>query len=189
MSRWGGCAVLGLWLAMGCSLGGEAVRAAEPHLEEFSALRVRALPLAQMRRELQQQQSLFEAFESHGPAPAGLEAELRELEEGRISLSQANIDRAQEEFKQRFEAIFAASAEVLHAQLVFIDEGESSTYLYPEHVPSPVTGRWHGLRQQRTFCALADCNVDGQSVPCVVLQLRPYPHPGSAGLTVAFARD
>lgn len=142
-----------------------------------------------MHRHLQQQQTLFEAFESHGPAPAGLEAELKELQEGRISLRQTNIDRAQEEFRRRFEEIFATSKGVLQAQLVFFHERRSSTYLYPEDTPFPVAGRWHGLRQPRTFCALADCNMDGQSAPCVVLQLRPYEHPGSAGLTVAFARE
>lgn len=193
MGRWRGWGLLGLWLGLvplgGCSVGSESVRAAEPHVEEFYALRVRAMPLAQMRRDLQKQQSLFEAFENRGPAPAGLEADLRELEEGRVSLSQESLDRAEQELQQRFEAIFSSSADVLQAQLLFIDEDASSTYLYPQDAPFPVTRRWHGLRQQRTFSALAECSVDGRIVPCVVLQLRPRPHPGNVGLTVAFAME
>ena len=53
----------------------------------------------------------------------------------------------------------------------------------------PVSAGWKGLRPQRTFAAVADCKVGENSIPCVMIQLRPRPHSGSAGLTVAFRRD
>jgi hypothetical protein len=106
-----------------------------------------------------------------------------------VELEAADIDRGEQLFATMLAGAFTEDPEILQGEIVFLESnGEVSRFPHPEDSELPAGVKWHGLRQQRTFSALARCVTEDGSTPCVLIQLRPREYAGSAGLTVAFRR-
>ena len=184
----------GLLLALGlltsCTQRAEAVRAARPHLEAFAELRERALRLLELRSDIERKKLLFEAANGGEDAlPDNLKPVLEQMRAQNVELSEAQLEEGEALFSRMLDTAFADQPDVLQAEIAFLErDGSVSTFRYPRAGELPAGVRWFGLREQRTFSAVADCFSDDGSTPCVLLQRRPRDYAGSAGLTVAFRR-
>ena len=187
---------LAVWLlccalvSTGCTNKREAVRAAGPHLESFSRLRLRALELLELRSDVERKKLLLHAVEHpEDPVPENLEPVLEQMQNQHIELTATDIENGERVFRKMLRTAFMDDPEILQGEIVFLEgNGEVSRFPYPEDAELPAGVEWHGLRQQRTFAGLSRCLTDDGSQPCVLVQLRPREYPGSAGLTVAFRR-
>lgn len=181
------CCVL---VSFGCTDKREAVRAAEPHLESFSKLRLRALELLELRADIERKKLLLYALEHpEEPVPDNLEPVLERMKTQHIELDRAEIERGEQIFAQMLGTAFLDDPAILQAEIVFLESnGEVSRFAHPADAELPAGVQWYGLRQQRTFAGVARCLLVEGSEPCVLVQLRPRDYPGSAGLTVAFRR-
>ncbi len=122
--------------------------------------------------------------------PPNLKAVFERMREEHITLTAKEVEVGEASFWRMLEVAFSENESILQGEIVFIERDESTTvFRYPRKREVPAGLRWRGLRQPRTFCALADCLVDDGSEPCVLVQLRPRDHAGSAGLTVGFKRE
>jgi len=177
-------------VTLGCTGKREAVRAAQPHLESFSKLRLRALELLELRSDIERKKLLLQAVEHPDePLPENLQPVFEQMQDQHIELEAADIERGEQLFSTMLRTAFADDPEILQGEIVLLeDNGEVSRFSHPSDSKVPAGVDWHGLRQQRTFAGLARCVTEGGSEPCVVIQLRPRDYPGSAGLTVAFRR-
>jgi hypothetical protein len=180
------CALLG----SACTAKREAVQAAEPHLDSFSTLRLRALELLEFRSDLERKKLLLHAIEHpDDPVPDNLEPVLQQMRDQRATIEADEVEERERVFHSMLRAAFLDDPAILQAEIVFLESnGQVSRFPYPEDAELPVGVRWHGLRQQRTFAGLDRCLTETGSEPCVLIQLRPREYPGSAGLTVAFRR-
>ena len=174
----------------GCTDKGETVRAAQPHLESFSALRLRALELLELRSDIERRKLLVHAEENPDePLPENLEPVIEQMKAQGIELTAEDVARREALFWRMLDAAFSDDPNVLQAEIVFREtDGQVSTFRHPRSRELPAGVKWFGLREPRTFAGLATCVDDRGSTPCVLLQLRPRDYSGSAGLTVAFRR-
>jgi hypothetical protein len=181
------CCIL---MLSGCTGKREAVRAAQPHLESFSKLRLRALELLELRADIERKRLLLHAVENpEDPVPDNLQPVLEQMRSQNVDLEAEDIEHGEQLFAQMLQTAFLDDPEVLQAEIVFVEgNGEVSRFPHPEDSELPAGVQWYGLRQQRTFAGLARCLGDDGSEPCVLIQLRSREYPGSAGLTVAFRR-
>jgi|GEM_PF-4074025 len=62
MRRSFGWILLSAWLLAGCTGRAEAVRAAQPYIEDFGELRLKALSLLELRSDVQRQRLLAQAM-------------------------------------------------------------------------------------------------------------------------------
>ena len=185
-----GWLLLGACLLGSCTGRGEAVRAAQPHLEGFGELRVRALELLELRAGVERNKLLFTASQGEPEsAPENLQPVLEQMRAENVEITEADLERGEASFWRMLDRAFSENPDVLQAEIVFLEkDGTISRFGHPREREVPAGVRWHGLRQQRTFAGLASCVTDDGSEPCVLVQLRPRDYSGSAGLTVAFRR-
>jgi hypothetical protein len=180
--------LLGVCVWAGCK--GEAVRAAQPHMESFSKLRIRALDLLELRADVERKKLLVKATENpEEPIPDNLEPVIEQMKAQNIELSAQDVAQREALFWQMLDAAFSDDPNILQAEILFLEkDGTVSSFRYPRSAELPAGVKWFGLRQQRTFAGLASCVNDESSEPCVLVQLRPRDYAGSAGLTVAYRR-
>ena len=191
-----GCVLVSAWLLLlqailgGCTGRAEAVRAAQPYVEHFGELRSRALKLLELRTDVARKRLLVSAVNGdEGALPESMKPLLERLRTSGTVISEEQLDHGEEMFWRMFDLAFSQNPNVLQAEILFIErDGSVSSLRYPRERDVPVGVNWHGLRQHRTFAGLTNCRTDEGSEPCVMLQLRPRGHPGSAGLTVAYRR-
>ncbi|MGB5349145.1 MAG: hypothetical protein WBN10_06060, partial [Polyangiales bacterium] len=191
-----GCVLVSAWLLLlqallgGCTGRVEAVRAAQPYVEHFGELRSRALKLLELRTDVARKRLLVSAVNGDEEAlPESMKPLLERLRASGTVISEEQLDHGEEMFWRMFDLAFSQNPNVLQAEILFIErDGSVSSLRYPRERDVPVGVNWHGLRQHRTFAGLTTCRTDEGSEPCVMLQLRPRGHPGSAGLTVAYRR-
>ena len=179
---------MGACLIAGCTAKGEAVRAAQPHIDTFDELRVRALDLLELRADVERKKLLFKAAQGDEESlPENLQPVFEQMRAERVELTEAQLEQGEAIFWRMLDRAFSESPDVLQGEIVFLEkDGSVSSFRYPRERELPAGVRWFGLRQQRTFAGLASCVTDGGSEPCVLVQLRPRDYSGSAGLTVAF---
>ena len=191
MRRGLACVLLGASLIGGCSGKSSCTSAATPYLDEFEELRRRALSLLELRTGVERRRLLLRALEGDEESlPPNLKPVFERMRQERVTLTVKEVAEGEASFWRMLDFAFSESENVLQGEIVFIEKDESTTvFRYPRKREVPAGLRWHGLRQHRTFCAVADCLVDDGIEPCVLIQLRPRDYPGSAGLTVGFKRN
>ena len=191
MRRGLACVLLGASLLAGCSGKSNCANAAAPYLDDFGKLKLRALSLLELRTDVERRRLLARALEGDEESlPPNLKAVFERMREEHITLTAKEVEEGEASFWRMLEVAFSDNESILQGEIVFIERDESTTvFRYPRKREVPAGLRWRGLRQPRTFCALADCLVDDGSEPCVLVQLRPRDHAGSAGLTVGFKRE
>jgi hypothetical protein len=174
----------------GCTDRNEAVRAAQPHLERFGGLRVRALELLELRSGIERNKLLVQAARgAEGELPENLRPVFEQMRAERVELTEDQLKRDEALFWTVLDRTFSEAPDVVMAEILFLEgDGSVSSFRSPRELELPAGVRWHGLREQRTFAGLARCVTVEGSEPCVLVQLRPRDYPGSAGLTVAFRR-
>ncbi|MDH3655858.1 MAG: hypothetical protein OEN21_16465 [Myxococcales bacterium] len=174
----------------GCTGRAEAVRAAQPYVENFGELRSRALKLLELRTDVARKRLLVGAVNGDEESlPDNMKPLLERFRASGNVISEEQLEQGEAMFWRMFDFAFSKDPNVLQAELLFIErDGSVSSLRYPRERDVPVGVNWHGLRQNRTFAGLTNCVTDDGSEPCVMLQLRPRDHPGSAGLTVAYRR-
>lgn len=185
-----------LWLLLvlsvsaGCTDKAEAVRAAQPHLEAFGELRMRALELLELRADVERKTLLFRAAQGEeGVLPENLRSAYERMQAERVELTEAQLEEGEALFWTMLDRAFVEEPDVLQAEIVLIDkDGAISTFRSPRGREIPAGVQWHGLREQRTFAGLGTCLTNDGSEPCVLVQRRARDYAGSAGLTVAFRR-
>lgn len=179
-----------LALAGGCTGRAEAVRAAQPYLENFGELRSRTMKLLELRIDVQRQRLLAAAMNGDEESlPKRLRPHLARLRETGTVITEEKLEQGEAIFWRMFDFTFSENSNVLQAEVLFIEEDGSVTSLrHPRASQLPVGVKWYGLRQDRTFAGLTDCTTEEGSEPCVIVQLRPREYPGNAGLTVAYRR-
>ena len=177
-------------LTSGCTAKRETVQAAQPHLESFSTLRLRALELLEFRADVERKKLLLHAVEHpDDPVPDNLEPVLQQMRDQGATIEAEEVEERERVFYAMVRAAFLDDPAIVQGEIVFVESnGQVSRFPYPEDSELPAGVRWHGLRQQRTFAGLDRCLTESGSEPCVLIQLRPREYPGSAGLTVAFRR-
>ena len=172
-----------------CTSKGEVVRAAQPHMEAFGELRMRALDLLELRAGVERNKVLYEAIQGEEPAPDNLEPLLEQMDAENVQITQEQLDREEASFWRLLDRAFQDSPDVLQGEIVLVEkDGAISRFRHPREREVPAGVKWYGLRQQRTFAGLASCVTEGGSEPCLLIQLRPRDYSGSAGLTVGFRR-
>jgi hypothetical protein len=174
----------------GCTGRAEAVRAAQPYIENFAEQRSRALKLLELRTDVARKRLLVGAVNGDEESlPDDLKPLLERFRSSGTVISEAQLEHGEAMFWRMFDLAFSQNPNVLQAELLFIErDGSVSSLRYPRESDVPVGVDWHGLRPNRTFAGLTSCMTDEGSEPCVMLQLRPRGHSGSAGLTVAYRR-
>lgn len=189
-----GWVLLGLWvpaLLGGCTGKAEAVRAAQPHVEDFGELRFRALDLLELRSDVERQRLLAEAVKNgkEDSLPPNLKLLLERMRAERVVITDKKLEHGDALFWRMLDYAFSENPNVLQAEIVFLEQdGSVSSFRHPRESELPAGVKWYGLREQRTFAGLTNCMTDGGSEPCVLLQLRPRDYAGNAGLTVAYRR-
>ena len=190
MARHLGWWLLGAFLLAGCTEKAESVRAAQPHLEHFGQLRMRALDLLELRADIEQKKLLHAA--THGEPdvlPENLEPVLRQMQAQNVEITESELEAAEALFWRKLDQGFSDDPEIMQAEIVLLDQdGAILRFPTPRDREVPAGVKWYGLRAQRTFSGLANCVTDDGSEPCVLVQRRPRDYAGSAGLTVAFRR-
>ena len=179
-----------LLLLAGCTGKAEVVRAAQPYIENFGDLRLRALSLLELRADVQRQRLLVAAMKGDEESlPDNLRPLLERMRAERVEVTDKQLEHGEALFWRMLDYAFSENPNVLQAEIVFLEEdGSTSSMRHPREREVPVGLKWYGLRQQRTFAGLANCVTDEGSEPCVLLQIRPREYSGSAGLTVAYRR-
>jgi hypothetical protein len=174
----------------GCTGKAEAVRAAQPYIENFGDLRLRALSLLELRADVQRRRLLAAAMKGDEESlPDNLRPVLERMRAARDEVTDEQLEHGETLFWRMLDYTFSENPNVLQAEIVFLEkDGSVSAMRHPRERELPVGLKWYGLRQQRTFAGLTNCVTDGGSEPCVLLQLRPRDYSGSAGLTVAYRR-
>jgi len=174
----------------GCTGKAEAVRAAQPYIENFGDLRLRALSLLELRADVQRRRLLAAAMKGDEESlPDNLRPVLERMRAARDEVTDEQLEHGETLFWRMLDYTFSENPNVLQAEIVFLEkDGSVSAMRHPRERELPVGLKWYGLRQQRTFAGLTSCVTDGGSEPCVLLQLRPRDYSGSAGLTVAYRR-
>jgi len=174
----------------GCTGKAEAVRAAQPYIENFGDLRLRALSLLELRADVQRRRLLAAAMKGDEESlPDNLRPVLKRMRAERDEVTDEQLEHGETLFWRMLDYTFSENPNVLQAEIVFLEkDGSVSAMRHPRERELPVGLKWYGLRQQRTFAGLTSCVTDGGSEPCVLLQLRPRDYSGSAGLTVAYRR-
>jgi hypothetical protein len=174
----------------GCTGKAEAVRAAQPYIENFGDLRLRALSLLELRADVQRRRLLAAAMKGDEESlPDNLRPVLERMRAARDEVTDEQLEHGETLFWRMLDYTFSENPNVLQAEIIFLEkDGSVSAMRHPRERELPVGLKWYGLRQQRTFAGLTNCVTDGGSEPCVLLQLRPRDYSGSAGLTVAYRR-
>jgi hypothetical protein len=174
----------------GCTGRAEAIRAAQPYVENFGELRSRALKLLELRTDVARKRLLVGAVNGDEESlPGHMKPMLERFRASGTVISEEHLEEGEAMFWRMFDFAFSQDPNVFQAELLFIErDGSVSSLRYPRERNIPVGVDWHGLRQNRTFAGLTSCMTDDGSEPCVMLQIRPRDHPGSAGLTVAYRR-
>jgi hypothetical protein len=197
MLRRRGRVLLSAWLLAllaplaSCTGKAEAVRAAQPYVEDFGDLRVRALTLLELRSDVQRRRLLAEAMKNgdEESLPSNLKLLVDRMRAQRVEITDQRLEHGEALFWRMLEIAFSENPNVLQAEIVFLEkDGSVSSFRHPRESVVPAGVKWYGLRQQRTFAGLTNCMTNEGSEPCVLLQLRPRDYPGSAGLTVAYRR-
>ena len=190
MLRRPGWLVLSVFVLASCTGRQEAVRAAQPHLEAFSEMRVRALDLLELRADVERKKLLLEASEGDPEAlPDNLKPLLEQMRLHNVQLTAAELEKGEALFWRMLDQAFSDDPDVMQAEIVFLEKGGAiSAFRSPRDREVPAGVKWFGLREQRTFAGLGSCVTDEGSDPCVLIQRRPRDYAGSAGLTVAFRR-
>lgn len=154
-------------------------------------MRGRALELLELRSDIERKKLLRAASEGDpASAPENLKPLLEQMRAQNVKLTQAELDRGQALFWRLLDQAFSSHPDVMQAEIVFIEkDGTISRFRSPRDREVPAGVKWFGLREQRTFSAVARCVTADGSEPCVVIQRRPRDYAGSAGLTVAFRRS
>jgi hypothetical protein len=177
-------------LLQGCTDKADAVRAAQPHLETFAELRLRALQLLELRADVERKKLLLRAAQGEEEVlPDNLRPAFERMKAERFELTEAQLEQGEAMFWTMLDRGFAKEPNVLQAEIVLLGkDGSISVFRSPRDRELPAGVQWHGLREQRTYAGLGTCLTDDGSEPCVLLQRRPRDYAGSAGLTVAFPR-
>jgi hypothetical protein len=191
MRRRAGFLLLSAFALAGCTGRQEAVRAAQPHLEAFLAMRGRALELLELRADVERKKLLLAASEGDPEsAPENLKPLLEQMRAQNVVLTPAEIERGQALFWRLLDRAFSEDPDVMQAEIMFLEKGGAiSRFRTPRDREVPAGVKWFGLREERTFSALASCVTEDGSEPCVLIQRRPRDYAGSAGLTVGFRRS
>lgn len=174
----------------GCTGKAEAIRAAQPHIESFDELRLRALSLLELRADIERKRLLAQAADGGEEAlPQNLRPLFESMRAQGTKITDEQLDHGDALFWRMLDYSFSEDPNVLQAEIVMIEKDNSvAVFRHPRDRELPAGVRWYGLRQHRTYTGLANCFTDEGSQPCVLIQLRPRDYPGSAGLTVAFRR-
>ena len=197
MCRRYGSVLLSVWplvlvlILASCTGKVEAVRAAEPYLENFDDLRFRALKLLELRSDVQRQRLLADAMKNgeEDALPKNLKVLVERMRADRVKITDERLEHGEALFWQMLDYTFSENPNVLQAEIVLVQkDGSESSFRYPRERDLPAGLKWYGLREQRTFAGLTNCVTDAGPEPCVVLQLRSRDHSGSAGLSVAYRR-
>lgn len=188
-----GWVLLSAWLLVllaGCTGRAEAVRAAQPYVEDFSDLRLRALNLLELRSDVQRKRLLAKAMKGDEESlPDNLKPLLQQMRSEGAEVTDKQLEHGEALFWRMLDYTFSENPNVLQAEIVFLEkDGSISSFRHPRERELPVGLKWYGLREHRTFAGLTNCVTDDGSEPCVLLQLRPRDYSGSAGLTVAYRR-
>lgn len=193
MRRGFGWVLVSAWLLVlvaSCTGRAEAVRAAQPYVEDFGDLRLRALTLLELRSDIQRQRLLAKAMKGDEESlPDNLKPLLQQMRSEGAEVTDKQLEHGEALFWRMLDYTFSENPNVLQAEIVFLEkDGSVSSFRHPRERELPVGLKWYGLRQHRTFAGLTNCMTDDGSEPCVLLQLRPRDYSGSAGLTVAYRR-
>lgn len=193
MRRGFGWLLVSAWMLIlpaSCTGKAEAVRAAQPYVEDFGNLRLRALSLLELRSDVQRQRLLADAMNGGAESlPENLKPLLERMRAEHVEVTDQQLEHAEALFWRMLDYAFSENPNVLQAEIVYLEkDGSTSAFRHPREREVPAGVKWYGLRQQRTFTGLSDCLTDEGSEPCVLLQLRPRQYSGSAGLTVAYRR-
>ena len=174
----------------GCTGKAEAVRAAQPYVENFGDLRLRTQRLLELRADVHRQRLLVKAMNGDEESlPDNLKPLLERMRVEGIEVTDKQLEHGEALFWRMLDYTFSENPNVLQAEIILLEkDGSASTMRHPRERELPVGLKWYGLRQQRTFAGLTNCVTDDGSEPCVLLQLRPRDYVGSAGLTVAYRR-
>ena len=184
VGRW---AVLVLGIVSGCTGNSEPVREAQARMQTFNQLRAETRRLFETRAQVELKRQLFNVRNQDDDALPPALRQARSLMRAKgVELNAEDIERDEAALRQRIDEVFGAHEGVLLGEIVIIDPDQTVTLQYPQNVSPPVVAKWAGLREQRMFCAIAECRAGDARQPCVVIQLRPRGYPGSAGLTVGF---
>ncbi|MGB8331051.1 MAG: hypothetical protein WCE62_13090 [Polyangiales bacterium] len=185
--RW---VLLSAWLLSGCTGRAEAVRAAQPYIEDFGHLRLMALDLLELRSDVQRRRLLAEAMKGDETSlPENLKPLLHRMRYERVQITDEELEHGEELFWRMLDHAFSRNPNVLQGEIILLEQnGSASTFRHPRERELPMGVQWYGLREHRTFAGLANCVTEDGSEACVLLQLRPRDYPGSAGLTVAYRR-
>ena len=175
----------------GCSDRAGCTRAAAPHLQQFEELKRRSQKLIEFRSDLEQRRAIAKAFAGDEDSlPIGLQPLFNRMRQERAVVTEKEVAEREASFWRMFDAAFIDTEDVLQAELARVEEdGSITAFRHPREREVPAGLRWHGLRQPRTFCALAECLVEDGTESCVLVQIRPRGYAGSAGLTVGFERE
>lgn len=193
MRRGFGWVLVSAWLLVlvaSCTGRAEAVRAAQPYVEDFGDLRLRALTLLELRSDIQRRRLLAKAMKGDEDSlPDNLKPLLQQMRSEGAEVTDKQLEHGEALFWRMLDYTFSENPNVLQAEIVFLEkDGSVSSFRHPRERELPVGLKWYGLRQHRTFAGLTNCMTDDGSEPCVLLQLRPRDYSGSAGLTVAYRR-
>lgn len=179
-------------ISAGCTGRSDCTRAADPYLDRFKEMKLRALKLLELRSSNQRQRMLARALRDDDPAslPPALKPEFVRMKQASVDLTEEDIEESEASFWRLFDLMFAEDDDVLQGEIVFVEaDGSVTSFRHPRDREVPAGLRWHGLRQARTFCAFGDCLVESGTEPCLLMQIRPRDYRGSAGLTVGFSRE
>ena len=154
-------------------------------------MRGRARELLELRSGIERKKLLLAASDGDpASAPENLKPLLEQMRAQNVQLTQGEIDRGEASFWRLLDQAFSSHPDVMQAEIVFLEKDDTiSRFRFPRDREVPAGLKWYGLREQRTFSAVARCVTVEGSEPCVVIQRRPRDYPGSAGLTVAFRRS
>lgn len=179
-------------IVAGCTGRSDCTRQAEPYLERFREMKLRALKVLELRAANEQRRLLAQALRDDDATslPANLKPMFTQMKEERVAFTDKDLAESDATFWHLVDLMFAESDDVLQGEIVFVEADESTTrFQYPRGRDVPAGLRWQGLRQARTFCAVGDCLVESGTESCLLIQIRPRDYRGSAGVTVGFTRE
>ncbi|MEM7137763.1 MAG: hypothetical protein AAF500_14360 [Myxococcota bacterium] len=176
---------------LGCSDRAACSNEASSYIDRFDEYKRRTIKLLELRERNHRRKLLADALKvgNAESLPPALRPTFNQMQREDRTFTERELTNDEASFWRLFNLMFSQDPDVLQGEIIFIERDESmSAYRYPSEREVPAGLRWHGMRQNRTFCAVADCLIDTGTEPCVLIQLRPRDYGGSAGLTVGFKR-
>ena len=113
----------------GCTAKAETVRAAQPYIENFGDLRLRAQKLLELRTDVQRHELLIKAMNGDEESlPANLKPLLERMRTEGVEITDKQVEHGEALFWRMLDYTFSENPNVVQAELIFVeDDGSASS--------------------------------------------------------------